>query len=287
MKKKIVSDILWFILPMMVVIFFLRSGVAQENRAAGQLLRNPSESISGENGLEDVSRVTADIPDTVSEGGHLAERNGEVPPPTDKKIFLGTKAEGETQGKVLQEGKPKESQEIYTLLWMFGILTVIMFVVFCLLRKFRQDGSQVLSREVFEILGKTHLGFHQQVYLLRCGKTIFLVAISAQGVERIGEIRDLAEVELLTQMCHGNSRGLELFQILRRFQENTSVEGGTSAGSGVPGAPRGKLNGAKAFCSEEKSSVEGPPAGNFSSEKQKMSFDEIYHQVLNRHGGMQ
>ncbi|MDO5113294.1 MAG: hypothetical protein Q4E67_02855 [Planctomycetia bacterium] len=113
------------------------------------------------------------------------------------------KAEQGTEKKQERPAVPGFRQ----LLFSIGVITALLIVLILILKKFRPCEAKPLSKEVFEILGKSPLAFHQQLYYLRCGNRLFIVSISQNGVDRIGEIEDLAEVERITRICHGEILG--------------------------------------------------------------------------------
>ena len=166
-----------------------------------------------------------------------------LPPPSDKSLIVGNanQENPETPEK-------KGFSEFQKLLATIGVVTGFLLLLFLLLRKMRPDYPKPLPREIFEMLGKSSIGFNQQVVLLRCGRKIFVTAISSLGVERIGEITDPAEVEHLVRMCRGQSE----ISFGGGFEKNEPV------------MERGAIRG---------------PAGT-----PKTSFDEIYQQVLSGHG---
>ena len=89
------------------------------------------------------------------------------------------------------------------LLVSIGLLSLLFVVLILLLKKLRPKEAGKLPPDVFEVLGKSPLAFRQQVYFLRGGDRIFLVALSANGVDKIGEITDPGEVARVIQRCHG------------------------------------------------------------------------------------
>lgn len=133
------------------------------------------------------------------------------------------------------------------LLATIAAVTGAAFILLFLMRKLRSDCPKAMPREVFEVLGKGTLGYHQQVYVFRCGNKLFLVAISSLGVERIGEITDPVEVEFLTRTCRG--------EIVTRSM----------------------------FVQSEPAATAAPAAKKAEDGKTPTAFDEIYQQVVSRH----
>jgi len=58
-----------------------------------------------------------------------------------------------------------------------------------------------LPKEVVDVLGRAALASRQQVYLLRCGNKLLLVAVTPAGVETLTEIVDPFEVDRLAGLC--------------------------------------------------------------------------------------
>ncbi|MDO4627955.1 MAG: hypothetical protein Q4C70_02100 [Planctomycetia bacterium] len=93
------------------------------------------------------------------------------------------------------------------MLFALASVTLLFLVLLIILKKFSPGGVPELPREVFEVLGKSAFVARQQVYLLRCGEKLFLVSVSQNGLDRVGEIDDPAEVERLTRRCRGEILG--------------------------------------------------------------------------------
>ncbi len=93
------------------------------------------------------------------------------------------------------------------MLFALASVTLLFMVLLLILKKFSPGGVPELPREVFEALGKSTLVGRQQIYLLRCGEKLFLVSVSQNGLDRIGEIDNPAEVERITRRCRGEILG--------------------------------------------------------------------------------
>ncbi len=85
--------------------------------------------------------------------------------------------------------------------------TLLFLALLLILKKFSPRGVPELPREAFETLGKSTLAGRQQIYLLRCGEKLFLVSVSQNGLDRVGEIDDPVEVERITRRCRGEILG--------------------------------------------------------------------------------
>lgn len=203
-----------------------------------------------------VSSVTAqNIP---APGGAPEAGKQLVPGPSGK-----LPAAGNADQKNPEEKEKKGLTEFQKLLAMIGVVTGFLLLLFFLLRKLRPDYPKPLPREIFEILGKASIGFNQQVVLLRCGRKIFLTAISSLGVERVGEITDPAEVEYLVRICGGQNNE----------KKPISERGFPPERIGTDAFPKPAETPVRA----DSRNIPISPAGEG---KQKMSFDEIYQQVV-------
>lgn len=80
-------------------------------------------------------------------------------------------------------------------------ITILFMILIFILKKFAPGEAPPLPKEAFEILGKTPLAFRQQLYLMRCGKKLFVVSVSQNGLDRVGEIEDEMEVARLAKLC--------------------------------------------------------------------------------------
>lgn len=188
----------------------------------------------------------------------------ESPPTAEAKVVAGesllpppssAKKEG---GDDSENGKKSIFPEDWKrLLAMIGIVTGVVFILMFLMRKFRSDYPKAMPREIFEVLGKGMLGYHQQIYVFRCGNKLFLVAISSLGVEPIGEITDPVEVEFLTRTCRG--------EIVTRSMFTQS-----------PAAPPSGAAPASA------SSTGSPASTGLDDAKTRTAFDDIYQQVVSQ-----
>ena len=98
------------------------------------------------------------------------------------------------------------SNGVRQMLFSIGVVTILFMVLILILKKCSPKERE-LAPEVFEILGKARFMHRQQICLMRCGQKLFLVSVSQNGVDRIGEIDDPAEVDRLTRRCHGEILG--------------------------------------------------------------------------------
>jgi len=69
------------------------------------------------------------------------------------------------------------------------------------LRRLAPAGMTALPGEVFEVLGRAPLGSRQQVHLIRCGRKLLLVSVTAGGTQTLTEVTDPPEVDRLSGLC--------------------------------------------------------------------------------------
>ena len=112
---------------------------------------------------------------------------------------------------------PAQTSPMIRLTVWIVLLTILFVVLILLQRKLRGRGISRLKPEAFEVLGTAPLAFRHQMYVMRCGNKVFLASLSQNGMDRIGEIDDPAEVERLTRLCRG--------EVLGTKSSGTSSEG--------------------------------------------------------------
>ncbi|MDO4424471.1 MAG: hypothetical protein Q4D17_01715 [Planctomycetia bacterium] len=153
----------------------------------------------------------------------------------EKKLFSASESSTVSDSGKANEGNEKKSKFSFSagvkkLAFSVAVVTLLFFVLLLILKKFSPKDAPELPKEAFEILGKSHLAFRHQLYLMRCGEKIFIVSISQNGVDRIGEIEDPAEAERLARLCRGEILGTNN---LRNFEEYRSRVSGEKAAENV------------------------------------------------------
>lgn len=86
-------------------------------------------------------------------------------------------------------------------------MLALFFLVAWISRRAAPRGMAPLPGEVMESLGRAPLVGRQQAQLLRIGKKLVLVSITAGGVEPITEITDPMEVDRLSALCQQTRPG--------------------------------------------------------------------------------
>lgn len=128
-----------------------------------------------------------------------------------------TEASGETGTKF------SFSTGFQKLIFAVAAVTLLFMILIYVLKKFTPREAPALPKDVFEVLGKSPLAFRQQLYLMRCGQKLFIVSLSQNGLDRIGEIEDPMEVERLTRRCRGEILGTG--NAFRSFEDSSRLSG--------------------------------------------------------------
>ncbi len=116
---------------------------------------------------------------------------------------------GENSGDKRKKSKYSSAVGVKKLAFSVAAVTLLFFILLLLLKKFSPEDAPKLPKEAFEILGKSQLAFRHQLYLMRCGEKLFIVSISQNGVDRIGEIEDPLEADRIARLCRGEVLGTE------------------------------------------------------------------------------
>lgn len=122
--------------------------------------------------------------------------------PAERPLFAPRDSESaETSDVEAKPLLPAAGGNLKNLILAVAGVTFLFMVLIFILKKFTPGEAPVLPKDVFEILGKSPLAFRQQLYLMRCGKKLFVVSVSQNGLDRIGEIEEEAEVARLSRLC--------------------------------------------------------------------------------------
>jgi len=92
---------------------------------------------------------------------------------------------------------------IGTVVSSLAIVLGLFVVLVWFSKRFAPAGSAALPKEAVELLGRAPLAGRQTMQLIRVGKRLLLVALSASGAETLTEITDPVEVEHLAGLCRG------------------------------------------------------------------------------------
>lgn len=129
--------------------------------------------------------------------------SGVSPAPAQNSPLFSSENAPAAESATAPESKITFTTGMKKLVFSVAVVTLIFMALLLVLKKFTPGGAPQLPKDVFEVLGKAPLAFRQQLYLMRCGKKIFIVSLSQNGLDRVGEIEDPDEVERLTRRCGG------------------------------------------------------------------------------------
>ena len=121
-----------------------------------------------------------------------------------------------------------------------GVQTVVALSVVLLLflgvawvtKKAQPRSMSALPREAVELLGRIPIDTKQYLQLVRFGRKLVLINVSAQGVTSVSEVEDPAEVEHLLGMCRSRQSGSSADS----FRESLRLDEQEPAGGGFLGA---------------------------------------------------
>lgn len=130
-------------------------------------------------------------------GDGTANRDGSpaLPPPSAMRRAKAAQGERPTVRAV------DAGSSLATGLASLAVVLGLFFIATWALRRGMPAGANLLPYGVVEILGRAPLAGRQQVYLVRVGNKLLLVALGQGTVEALTEITDLSEVESLTERC--------------------------------------------------------------------------------------
>ncbi|HEY2841086.1 MAG TPA: flagellar biosynthetic protein FliO, partial [Pirellulales bacterium] len=102
-----------------------------------------------------------------------------------------------------------------------AVVIGVLFLVMWMMRRVVPGGTRRLPTEVVDVLGHVPLGHRQQAQLIRFGKKLVLVNVTATGAETLTEVTDPDEVEHLTNLARQSSPAnpaASFRQILQQFE---------------------------------------------------------------------
>lgn len=102
----------------------------------------------------------------------------------------------------------------------------LFLIVAWAMRRVGPASSPLLPREVVEVLGRAPLAGRQQVHLIRLGRKLVLVSVTATGIETLSEVTEPEEVDRLTGLCRQTMPG----SATAAFREVLHQVVGTAAG---------------------------------------------------------
>ena len=99
------------------------------------------------------------------------------------------------------EGSPGGGPSMLTVVGSLAAVLGLFLLVAYAMRHLTPRAMSNLPPDVFEVLGRAPLAGRQQVHLLRCGKKLLLVSVTATGTETLTEVTDPPEVDRLLGLC--------------------------------------------------------------------------------------
>jgi flagellar biogenesis protein FliO len=144
------------------------------------------------------------------------------PPGASTEIPLSPPGGGSPTGE--SKTRPSSMPSVVTSVASLGIVLGLFLVFAWFLRRLAPGATTPLPKEVVEVLGQTTLGGKQQVYMLRCGRKLILVSVTAAGIETLTEVTDPIEVDRLAGMClkaQPNSPSNSFRQVFQQAADDT------------------------------------------------------------------
>ncbi len=120
-----------------------------------------------------------------------------------------------------------------TVPWMttisaLAIVLGVLFLFYWGMKRLGPKTNQTLPTEAVELLGSTALSPRQRLCLIRVGRKLVLVAMSADGVEPLTEIDDPVEVDRLVGICASQRSGSAthvFHQVFSQYIHNATATG--------------------------------------------------------------
>ena len=108
-------------------------------------------------------------------------------------------------------------------IWPALLAVVVVCSLFCavlyLVKKYLPGHRQLFAHPAMEVLGRTHLDQRRYISLLRVGKRILVLGVSADEIHSLSEITDEEEITGILEVARPKTEpGLTLFQ--RLFQRH-------------------------------------------------------------------
>ena len=119
-------------------------------------------------------------------------------------------------------GTPENSGGLPSAVTVIGSLAVVLGIFLLVawgMRRVSPAAMTALPGEVFEVLGRAPMANRQQAHLLRCGRKLLLVSVTATGTETLTEIVDPVEVDRLAGLCRQTQPGSATEAFRQVFQQ--------------------------------------------------------------------
>lgn len=107
-------------------------------------------------------------------------------------------------------------------IWSFVSILAFMAIMcglllggLCIVRKHMPGGRQMFSSPAMELLGRAHLDQKRYVSLLRVGRRVIIIGVTADELTALGEIHEESEVSEILEVARPKTEaGLTMFQKL-------------------------------------------------------------------------
>lgn len=138
--------------------------------------------------------------------------------------------DGSQGTRAAADGRSKELSPVTSLTTALSGLAIVLglfFLASWLLKRAMPKSARTLPGEVFDVLGRASLAARQPVHLIRIGRKLILVSVSADGVKTLTEITDPAEVDRLAGICAQQSTESSSSAFANVFQQFQSESAAT------------------------------------------------------------
>lgn len=124
----------------------------------------------------------------------------------DEPIPLSPPSRGKTPSGASQLGK-SSGTSLWGVAGSLAVVVGLFLIIAWVARRSLPRGSRPLPKEVVEVLGRAPLGARQQMHLVRVGRKLLLLSVSAGGSETLTEVTDPDEVERLCTLVQQDAPG--------------------------------------------------------------------------------
>ena len=118
----------------------------------------------------------------------------------------------------------KGSSQIGTTIAALAFVVLLIVAGAKLLKKHSPMLSGNLPDEALDVLGRKYIDQRNSILLLRCGSRLFLVGVSPEGMNTLGEIDDPAEVDLLAGISRSAESDRSFQQLFMRQRSRQLAE---------------------------------------------------------------
>lgn len=102
---------------------------------------------------------------------------------------------------------PTPAGALVTVLGSLGVVLGLFFAVVWFTRRALPKAAASLPTEAVEVLGRTPLSPRQNMHVIRFGRKLLLVSVTAAGAETLAELDNAEEVARISGLCQQNQQG--------------------------------------------------------------------------------